>query len=65
MTKKLLDDCFLHDKDRISHADALATLRARLATVVGVEDVPVAEAAGRMLAEPVTAPRPIMYCSRP
>lgn len=59
MTGKLLDDCFLHDKDRLSHAEALAILRERVAPVVEVEAVPVEQASGRILAEPVTAPRPI------
>lgn len=59
MSRKLLDDCFLHDKDRLSHAEAIATLRQRIAPVVGEETVPVGEATGRILAEPVVAPRPI------
>ena len=30
MTRKLLDDCFLHDKDRLRHDDAVALIRERL-----------------------------------
>ena len=30
MKAKLLDDCFLHDKDRLLHAEALAILKERL-----------------------------------
>lgn len=56
---KLLDDCFLHDKDRLRHDEALAILRERLTTVTGTEDVPLADAPGRVAAAPVTAPRPV------
>lgn len=59
MTAKLLDDCFLHDKDRLTHAEALAILTSRLRPVVGLQTVPLFEASGRILAEPVTAPRNI------
>lgn len=59
MTRKLLDDCFLHDDDRLSHAAALTLLRERVAPVVDTEAVPVDEAAGRILAEAVIAPRDI------
>jgi molybdopterin molybdotransferase len=59
MTRKLLDDCFLHDKDRLTHDEALAILTGRLRPVTGTERVPLAEATGRILAETVTAPRDI------
>jgi molybdopterin molybdotransferase len=59
MTRKLLDDCFLHDKDRLSHDEALAILTARLSCVADTETVPLAEASGRFLAETITAPRDI------
>src|SRR5688572_18278688 len=59
MTKKLLDDCFVHDKKRLSHGEALAILKQRVAPVAGRETVGLAEAAGRILAEPVVAPRPV------
>lgn len=59
MTRKLLDDCFLHDKDRLTHAEALEILRSRLAPVAGTEPVPLAEATGRILAETIVAPRNI------
>lgn len=54
-----LDDCFLHDKDRLTHAEALAILTARLAPAVETESVPLAEAGGRILAETIVAPRNI------
>ena len=59
MTIKLADDCFFHDKDRIAHSEALAILKSRVRSVVGAEEVPLATAAGRYLAAPVIAPRPI------
>ena len=37
MTRKLRDDCFLHDDDRLRHGEALAILRERVAPVAGVE----------------------------
>lgn len=59
MSSKLADDCFFHDKDRISHSEALAILKSRIRCVVGAEEVPLATAAGRYLAAPVIALRPI------
>jgi molybdopterin molybdotransferase len=59
MSTKLADDCFFHDKDRIPHSEALAILKSRVRPVVGAEDVPLDTAAGRYLAAPVIAPRPI------
>ena len=59
MTRKLLDDCFLHDKDRLRHDDAVALILERLSCVAGIETVPLAEAHGRVLAKPVVSPRNI------
>ena len=59
MTARLSDDCFVLDKDRLPHREALAILKARVGPVVAVETVALAEAAGRFLAESVVAPRPI------
>jgi len=59
MTSKLLDDCFAHDKRRLRHAEALAILKRRVAPVAGREVVALADAAGRILAEPAVAPRPV------
>lgn len=58
-TRPLLDDCFLHDKDRLRHEDALALLRERIAPVAGEETVPLQEAGGRILAETISAPRDV------
>jgi molybdopterin molybdotransferase len=56
---KLLDDCFLHDKDRLRHGEALAILKSRIRPVVATESVRLADAAGRILAAPAVAPRPV------
>src|SRR5262245_28286341 len=59
MQNKLLDDCFAHDKKRLRHDAALAILKERVRPVVGVERVPLAQAAGRILAAAAVAPRPV------
>ena len=52
-----LDDCFLHDRDRLRHRDALALLREGIVPLrLGTDVVPVADALGRILAEPMVAP---------
>ncbi|AXS40120.1 gephyrin-like molybdotransferase Glp [Breoghania sp. L-A4] len=58
-SRRLLDDCFLHDKERLKHAEALAILRARVQPVTDAETVPLDQAAGRILAQTVTAPRDV------
>ncbi len=54
-----MDDCFVHDKHRLRHDDALALLRDRLSTNVGTEAVALADLSGRILAEPIIAPRDV------
>ena len=56
---KLADDCFLHDKDRLRHSEALEILREHMKTIVGVETINLEDAHGRILAENVVAPRNI------
>lgn len=59
MNKKLKDDCFLHDEDRLTHHEALAILRERIEPVTTIERVDTDQAPGRVLAENITAPRDI------
>lgn len=59
MTRKLIDDCFVTDQDRLKHADAIALLRARLASVVGTEKVAIDAAHGRVLAQSAIAKSPV------
>lgn len=55
--RKLLDDCFLHDKDRMKHADVLITIASNLSATVDDEIVSLDRAAGRICAEKIAAPR--------
>ncbi|WP_136656832.1 gephyrin-like molybdotransferase Glp [Nitratireductor sp. XY-223] len=59
MTKAphLIDDCFMHDKDRMRHDEVVALITSRLSRVVGWESVPLEGLNGRLLAEGIEAPR--------
>ena len=59
MTRQLIDDCFLHDKHRLKHEEALEILRRNISPVTTRETVPLASALGRVLADDITSPRPI------
>jgi molybdopterin molybdotransferase len=56
---QLSDDCFAFGGDLLSMAAALELLEAKIAPVVEAESVPLAAARGRILAEPVLAPRDV------
>ncbi|MCY6380279.1 gephyrin-like molybdotransferase Glp [Hoeflea prorocentri] len=53
----LINDCFLHDKDRLRHGEVVELIVERLHRIVDTEDVRLDSALGRYLAESVTAPR--------
>jgi molybdopterin molybdotransferase len=57
--RRLLDDCFLHDKDRLSHTEALDLLQQRIAPIAAPETVELSSAHGRILANDVVATRNI------
>lgn len=57
--RRALDDCFLHDRDRLRHHEALDILKARLGAVAGTQTVPLEDSFGRYLASDVTAPRDV------
>ena len=59
MTAKLINDCFVLDKDRLPHNDALAVLKSRVRPVVGTEQVLLCKATGRFLARAIMAQRAI------
>ena len=59
--RRLLDDCFLHDRDRMRHSEVLALIAERLSPIVPMELVPLRGAAGRILAEPIAAPRDVPF----
>ncbi|MEO0619544.1 MAG: gephyrin-like molybdotransferase Glp [Pseudomonadota bacterium] len=54
-----LNDCFLHDKDRLTHDAAVELLVTRVPTLRRIEDVLLAEAHGRVVGKDVTAAAPI------
>tara|TARA_R110002126_G_scaffold291724_1_gene455928 strand:+ start:33862 stop:35145 length:1284 start_codon:yes stop_codon:yes gene_type:complete len=53
----LIDDCFLHDKDRLRHDDVISLLLSRLNVIVGTQEVALNAALERHLADTITAPR--------
>lgn len=53
---QLLDDCFLHDGQRMRHADVLSLLEQRIVPVAGIETIALAEAHGRIVAAAIAAP---------
>ncbi len=55
--RQLLNDCFLHDKDRMRHDEVIQLLVSRLTAVTGPEPVSLEDAFSRYLEEPVKAPR--------
>lgn len=55
--RKLLDDCFLHDKDRMKHAEVLSNIASKLSVTVDDEMVSLDRAAGRICAKEIAAPR--------
>jgi molybdopterin molybdotransferase len=59
MNRKLIDDCFAHPGKRLRHEEALAILKERVGPVAARERVALAEAAGRILAAPAVARRPV------
>lgn len=55
----LLNDCFLHDRDRMRHDEVIALLTDRVSRVTATETVTLAQALGRHIAGTVTAPRDV------
>jgi len=51
-----INDCFLHDKDRLRHDEAIALLASRLPKTTLEETVGLDEATGRILAADIAAP---------
>lgn len=56
---KLADDCFVHDKDRLRHKEAIKILRERMGIIAGTETIKLEQANQRILASDVIAPRNI------
>ena len=55
----LVDDCFVLDRPRVTHAQAIEILRQRLLPIASVETVDLPLASGRILAQDAIAQRPI------
>ncbi len=55
--KRLLDDCFLHDTDRLTHAETLGIIGDRLSTVTDREIRSLQQADRCFLSDNVAAPR--------
>ena len=59
MSQQIIDDCFRPGQEQLTHDEAVALLKARVVPIVGSERVPLAKAAGRMLAEGAVALSPV------
>lgn len=59
MPKKLVDDCFLHDSDRMRHDEVVTLLRDRIVPVTAAEKVVLTQAIGRTLAGGAVARQPV------
>jgi len=57
--RRILDDCFLHDRDRLRHDEAVALILQRLSPVAEPEPVATHRALGRILTEDIVAPRDV------
>ncbi len=57
--RKLADDCFTHDQDRMRHDEVIALLRERLRPVVSSVSIQLQEGLRRVIAADCFAPRPI------
>ena len=51
--RKLLDDCFLHDKDRLLHSEAIILLQERLSGICNPELIKLSEAYNHILAQDI------------
>ena len=58
-TLALQDDCFRPSDPRLRHGEAIALLRARIAPLAAITRCALADAAGRTLAQTVTAGSPV------
>lgn len=58
-SQKLIDDCFVSDRDRMRHDDAITILRTRITRIAGIERIPVAAAMARVLARSAVAALPV------
>jgi molybdopterin molybdotransferase len=59
MPQQLIDDCFAHDRERLTHSQAIELLKSSVDPVAAAESVPLDDALGRILAEPIRATEPV------
>lgn len=59
MPPTIINDCFLHDKQRLRHDEAIEILRSRLVPIAACATVELGNAHGKILAENVYSPRNI------
>jgi molybdopterin molybdotransferase len=59
MSSKPINDCFVHDGQRLRHADALALLKSRVEPILREEAVELSSAAGRIASRAVLAIGPV------
>lgn len=52
---QLLDDCFLHDSERMRHGEALALLKSRVSPIASLQTLDLVDAQGKFAAAPVHA----------
>jgi molybdopterin molybdotransferase len=57
--RRLMDDCFLHDKDRLKHGEALKLIAERVVRITESESAALADTHGRVVAEDIFAPRDV------
>ncbi|MCF6320663.1 MAG: molybdopterin molybdotransferase MoeA [Rhizobiaceae bacterium] len=55
----MIDDCFLHDKQRLRHREAIEILKSRLSPIAQKTMVKLEDAPGKILAQDIMAPRDI------
>ena len=53
VNNQLLNDCFIHDKDRLKHDEALSILKERITPICEIEPLDLENASGRVLAEDI------------
>lgn len=59
MTNKAIDDCFRHDKDRLTHHQALDILKSNIKPLTKTQKINTSMALNQVLTNDETAPRPI------
>ena len=59
INNKLINDCFIHDKDRLKHEEAIAILKSRIKPICDVETLDLRHTIGRVLAETIISSQDI------